>query len=128
MTHPDAPRGDQAVLAVKLIGPVPQPPVDVYGTVYQTVILQPPSAGNLGGEEILPASPARLIAWILAIDDDIFVSDNRSDAEASKGSFVPKALSAWTPIQDSGAVYAFAPTMAGASSRVSVMTVYRSKG
>lgn len=127
----DTPSGDTfEALAVRLIGPVPQPPRPVDGTVYQTVILLPASTGIAAAEEILPASPLRIIAWILALDDDIVISDNQSDATNGRGATVPKTLNAWTPIQDSGAVYAWAASgaLAGAQSRISVMSVYRSIG
>lgn len=114
-------------LAVRLTGPVPQPPRDVYGTVYQTVILQPPDKGVGAAEEILPASPLREIAWIQPLDDDIVISDNKSDAESGRGTTIPKTNTAPYPVQDSGAVYAWAASgsLAGASSRISVSTVYR---
>lgn len=126
----DSPRGDQIEpLAVRLVGPVPQPLIDVFSDVYQTVILIPASAGNPSWEEILPASPARVRAWVLAIDDDMLISDNASDAANGRGATIPKTLTAWTPIEGAGALFAApAGAMVGPQSRVSVISVYRSKG
>jgi hypothetical protein len=122
------PEGDQfEALSVRLIGPVPQPPQDVYADVYQTVILSPAATIGVGGaEEILPASSLRVVAMIQPLDDDIVVSDNMSDANSGRGATIPKTNTAPWPIQGSGAVYAWvAGNMAGAQSRISVSAVYR---
>lgn len=113
-------------LAVKLIGPIPQPPQLVYADVYQTVILLPAPLGVTPAEEILPASPLRSIAWIQCLDDDMVISDNQSDAAAGRGITIPKTNTAPWPIQGSGAVYAWpaAGTLAGAQSRISVASTY----
>jgi hypothetical protein len=100
-------------------------------TVYRTVTLtaQDPA------QELWAASDARLEASIMAIDVDVILADNKSDAAAGRGAYVPCVVPAATkpslqsplPIRDRRAAYV-APVVALVSpavARVTVLAVYR---
>lgn len=102
-----------------------------YRTVYRTVKL----TNAEPCQEIMAASDDRVIAWVVAVDADIYLSDNRGDAQAGTGTYVPCVIPAATkpslqspyPVQDYRVVYAAAvvtPTGTNVT-RVSVSAVYR---
>lgn len=86
-------------------------------------------------QEIMAASDERIIAWLVAVDADIFISDNKSDAGAGRGSYIPCVTPTATkpnlaspyPVQDNRVIYAgpVAAIAGGAVLRVSVTAVYR---
>lgn len=102
-----------------------------YRGVYHTVTL---TAGE-GAQAVLPASTTREIAWLLAIDADVWVNDNLSDVSAGRGAYVPCVtpsagkpnLGGPFPIEDAGPVFAGVVTALGGSStaRVSVVSYHR---
>ena len=100
-------------------------------TVYRTVTLTVADPV----QELWSASDARLEAYVMAIDADIALADNKSDAAAGRGAYVPCLIPAATKpslqtalcVRDRRAAYA-APQVALAGSavlRVSVLAVYR---
>ena len=93
--------------------------------VYQTVRL----TSSEPAAPVLPQSDRRIIAFVQALDDDLIISGNQSDASNGAGATVPAANGSPWPVLDSGAVYAYAATYSGGSgtySRVSVTAIYRS--
>ena len=99
--------------------------------VYRTVTLT--AADQV--QEIMAASDDRIIAWVVVIDADVFIADNKSDAAAGRGAYVPCVtptaakpnLAAPYPVQDNRVIYA-APVVALAGSnviRVSVNAIYK---
>lgn len=102
-----------------------------YKGIYHTVTL---TAGE-GAQEILPASATREIAWILAVDADIWVNGNLADVGAGRGAYVPcvtpstgkPSLGGPFPIEDAGPVFAGVVTalVGTATARVSVVAYHR---
>jgi hypothetical protein len=103
----------------------------VFRTVYRTVTLT--AADPV--QELWAVSDARLEAYIMAIDVDVTLADNRSDALAGRGAYVPSVIPAATkpslqsplPIRDRRAAFA-APVVALVSpavARVSVIAFYK---
>jgi hypothetical protein len=116
------PEGDQHVLAVHVTNhPAPPAPrTPRYRAVYYTVTLT--DAGR--SEQLLAAATDRHCAYVQPLDDDVAVSGNQSDAASGTGSILPKTNTQPAVLADSAAVYVAAPTMAGATSRVSVIDVH----
>lgn len=102
-------------------------------TVYRTVTLTAAEPS----QELWAASDDRLEAYVVAVDVDVFIADNRSDAAAGRGAYLPCVVPAATKpslqspvcIRDRRAAYA-APVVAlvsPATARVSVIAVYRDR-
>lgn len=83
----------------------------------------------------MAASDDRIIAYVVVVDADVFLSDNKSDAAAARGSYVPCVtpaagkpnLAAPYPVQDNRVIYA-GPVVALAGAnviRISVNAIYR---
>lgn len=143
MTHPD-PYGQRGGGAAPRSIPVHlasvEPGVDVgqaadggpgVETIFRTVTLN----ANDPAQEIMGASDSRIIAWVMAIDADIYLADKQSDAANGHGAYIPCVIPAATkpslngpyPVRDHRTIYA-APvvTLTGAGTlRVSVTAVYR---
>lgn len=100
-------------------------------TVYRTVQL----TASDPVQEIMAASDERIIAWVVAVDADVVLADNKSDAAAVRGSYVPCVtpaagkpnLAAPYPVQDNRVVYVGPVAAIGAGNvlRVSVSAIYR---
>lgn len=100
-------------------------------TVYRTVTL----TADDQSQAIMGASDKREIAWVVAIEADIYISDNESDAAAGTGAYVPcvtpsssaPSLSAPYPVKDYRPVYVAAAVALTGSDviHVSVSAVYR---
>ena len=103
----------------------------VFRTVYRTVTLTAADPA----QELWAASDARLEAYVMAVDVDVFIADNKSDAARGNGSYIPSVVPAATkpslqsplPIRDRRAAYA-APVIglvSPAVARVSVIAIYK---
>jgi hypothetical protein len=113
------------------IGPIAPAGPPGYRGVYHTVTL---TAGE-GAQQLMPASRTREIAWVTAIDADIWLGDNLSDVAAGRGAYVPcvtpstgkPSLGGPFPVEDYGPVFAGVVTaLAGANIvRVSVVAYHR---
>jgi hypothetical protein len=65
-------------------------------------------------QEIMAASDDRIIAYVVVVDADVFLSDNKSDAAAGRGAYVPCVtptatkpnLAAPYPLEDNRVIYA----------------------
>jgi hypothetical protein len=100
-------------------------------SVYRTIQL----TASEPAQEIMAASDKRLIAWVTAIDADIIISDNKSDVQAGRGSYIPCVIPAATkpnlaapyPVRDCRVIYAAAVVAPTGTNilRVSVTAVYR---
>lgn len=100
-------------------------------SVYRTIYLKASDAC----QEIMAASDDRICAYVVAVDADIFLSENKGDAQAGTGTYLPCAIPAATkpslqspyPVYDNRVVYAAAVvTPTGSNTvRVSVTAVYR---
>lgn len=86
-------------------------------------------------QELMAASDDRICAYVVVVDADVIISDNKSDAAAGRGAYVPCVtptatkpnLAAPYPVEDNRVVYA-GPVVALAGAnviRVSVNAVYR---
>lgn len=97
----------------------------VYNTVYGTVTLIVGDAHK----QLLPVSSAghRVCAWVQALDDDVVISGNESDATKGSGTIVPKTNTTPYPLNDSGAVFVAVTAIAGAQSRVTYSATYRTR-
>lgn len=100
-------------------------------TVYRTVTLTAADPA----QELMAVSDDRLGAQVIVIDADVFISENKSDAAAGRGAYIPCAIPAATKpslsapvlINDRRVIYA-APVvaLAGASViRITVIAAYR---
>jgi hypothetical protein len=103
----------------------------VFRAVYRTVTLT--AADPV--QELWAVSDDRLEAYIMAIDVDVTLADNRSDALAGRGAYVPSVIPAATkpslqsplPVRDRRAAFA-APVVAlisPAVARITVLAYYR---
>jgi hypothetical protein len=100
-------------------------------SVYRTIHLTKDDAC----QEIMAASDDRICAYVVAIDADVYLSDNKGDAQAGTGSYIPCVIPAATkpnlaapyPVYDNRVVYAAAAVTPTGSNvvRVSVTAVYR---
>jgi len=107
------------------------PPQASTRAVYRTVTLT--AADPV--QEIMAASDERIIAWVVVIDADVVLADNKSDAAAGRGAYVPCVtptatkpnLAAPYPVQDNRVIYVGpVAAIAGANVvRVSVNAIYR---
>jgi hypothetical protein len=87
-------------------------------------------------QEIMAASDDRIIAWLVVIEADVVLADNKSDAAAGRGAYIPCVTPAATkpnlaapyPVQDNRVAYVGpVATITGTNIiRVSVQAVYRS--
>lgn len=100
-------------------------------TVYRTVTL----TASDPAQELMAASDDRLGARVIVIDADVFISDNKSDAAAGRGAYIPCVIPAATKpnlsapvlIDDRRVIYA-APAVALAGTnviRITVIAAYR---
>lgn len=100
-------------------------------TVYRTVTLTQLDPA----QELWAASDARLEAYIMAVDVDVTLADNKSDAAAGRGAYIPCVVPAATKpslqsplcVRDRRAAYV-APVVglvSPAVARVTVLAVYR---
>lgn len=115
-------QGDQGrhTISVQVTSPIPRG-AERYHGVYRTVTLTAAAAGK----EIAIPSVDRVCLYVQALDDDICISQNQSDAEKGAGLIIPHTNTAPTPIYDQGIVYVAVPNnMGGPSSRVSVAAYY----
>ena len=86
-------------------------------------------------QEIMAASDNRVIAYVVVVDADVVLADNKSDAAAGRGAYVPCVtpaagkpnLSAPYPVQDDRVIYAgpVAAITGTNTIRVSVNAVYK---
>lgn len=116
--------GDQGdnyeVLAVKLVGPVPEPKRPRYRTVYTTHVFTAAKESR----QLFSVSDQRVSAMIQPLDDDLTINGKSSDAKAGNGAIIPKANNEPWPIMESGDLHGSIQVMAGATSRVTVTAVY----
>lgn len=95
------------------------------GSVYHVVSLM---SGD-SYQEILPASNKRVIAFVQALDDDVWLSDSKANAQSGAGSVLPKSNGAPWPVIDSGVIWASNTSGSfngpGGVSRVVVVATYR---
>jgi hypothetical protein len=112
---------------VEKVTPVPvhvtNPPQST-GKIYRSVCWTLTLTAANDAEELLPQSDNREIAWVQPLDDNVVINENGSDAARGNGTIIPKANNAPYPVQTSGTLYVAAPTLAGATSRVTVSAVY----
>lgn len=111
--------------------PASSPSSPTTRTVYRTVTLtaQDPA------QELMAASDKRLGAQIIVIDADVFISDNKSDATAGRGAYIPcvtpaatkPSMAAPVPIDDRRVIFA-GPVAAITGTnviRIAVIAAYR---
>lgn len=91
-----------------------------YRTVFQTITI----TADEPAQELLPASDDRKIVYVQALDDDVVISGNRSEAAFGAGTIVRKTNTQPWPVQESGPVYVAVPTFGAATSRVTLAAVY----
>jgi len=87
-------------------------------------------------QEIMAASDERVIAWLVVIDADVVLADNKSDAAAGRGAYIPCVtptatkpnLAAPYPVQDNRVAYVGpVATITGTNViRISVNAIYQS--
>lgn len=89
-----------------------------------TLVAGADGAGGTSSEQLLPASDKRLSAFVQALDDDCFISNNESDANSSTGlPLLATNLGPW-PLDDQAAVYVACPIITGPTARVGVSATY----
>lgn len=93
--------------------------------VYLTVELQLVDTDTVASSLLLPASTKRVGAYVQALDDDVIISGNESDARKGAGTVVPHTNTTPWPINDHGVVYVACRQLGGAKSRVSLCAWYR---
>jgi hypothetical protein len=126
--------GEFTPLPVHVLSMPATPPRRKVRTTFRTVIVNGANATVAGksgspgiaSTELLPASDLRDCAYVQALDDDIIVSTNESDARAGTGTLIPQSNTAPWPIHTTEAVYVAVRQMAGPMSRVSVTVDYSS--
>lgn len=93
--------------------------------VYLTISLQLVDTDTVASSLLLPPSTKRLGAYVQALDDDVIISGNESDARKGAGTVVPHANTCPWPINDHGVVYVACRQLGGPVSRVTVCAYYR---
>lgn len=89
-------------------------------TVFTTITL----TADEPAKQILPASAGRVSAQVQALDADVTLSGNESNAASLSGTTVPKANTAPWPVEHDGVVFAGASLSGTSTARVSVTAVY----
>lgn len=118
--HPDTP----PLIHVKVVDQ-PKTAPEVIRATYRTVTLTVDPELDVASSELLPASVNRVCAYVQALDDDVIVSGNESDAKAGAGLIIPaNNLGPW-PIYDQGPLYVACRAIGGTQARVSVCASYR---
>lgn len=92
----------------------------VYRTVFSTITL----ISTAEPKQLLAESDDRVCAYLVAMDDDVCIAGNRNEAQAGTGAILAKRLTAPHPVQTSAALWVCAPTLAAATSRVSVVDIH----
>lgn len=106
------------------------PKRELHRTEYLTVVL----TADDPVQQLLPQSPNRVCAWLQALDNDVVIGKDTSQAGAAtntvasnprpSGAVIPKANTAPYPLDSNDVVYV-GLTTTGSASRVSVTAVYR---
>jgi len=123
MTYP--PSSDMPPLVHVKVVDQPKPAPEVIRATYRTVTLQVDPEGDVASSELLPPSDRRVCAYVQALDDDIIISGNESDAKQGAGMVIPANNLAPWPIYDQGMLYVACRAIGGTTARVSVCASYR---
>lgn len=120
------PSGDlPPVVHVKVVDQPPAPPPDTIRAVYRLITLTVDPEGNVASSELLPVSNRRICAYVQALDDDVIVANNESDAKAGAGLVIVATNRGPWPIYDQGQLYVACRAIGGTQARVSVSASYR---
>ena len=122
-TYP--PSGDIPPLIHVKVVDQPKTAPEVIRATYRLVTLAVDPEGNVASSELLPPSDRRVCAYVQALDDDVIVSGNESDAKQGAGLVIPANNTAPWPIYDQGQLYVACRAIGGTTARVSVSASYR---